>query len=80
MLLNINVWIAAFSQILFSLSIGQAIVITLSSYLPDNSRLTDNVLVVVLSNSLFEIFTAFGVFSILGYMSSTSGGADDSTD
>ena len=73
MLLNINVWIAAFSQILFSLSIDQAIVITLSSYLPANSRLTDNVLVVVLSNSLFEIFTAFGVFSILGYMSSTSG-------
>ena len=30
-------------------------------------------LIVVASNSLFEIFTAFGVFSILGYMSLHSG-------
>ena len=72
MLLNIRVWIAAFSQILFSLSIGQGIVITLSSYLPEGSKLTDNVFVVVISNCLFETFTAFGVFSILGYMSFTS--------
>ena len=73
LLLNINVWLAAFSQILFSLSMGQAIVITLSSYLPEDSKLIDNVLIVVISNSLFEIFTAFGVFSILGYMSHNSG-------
>ena len=73
MLLNIEVWITAFSQILFSLSIGQAIVITLASYLPENSRLIDNVFIVVFSNCLFEVFTAFGIFSILGYMSHTSG-------
>ncbi len=52
---------------------GQAIAITYASYLPKNSRLTDNVLIVVASNSLFEICTAFGVFSILGYMSHTAG-------
>ena len=73
MLLNVNIWLAAFAQIIFSLSMGQAIALTYASYLPENSKLIDNVLIVVASNSLFEIFTAFGVFSILGYMSYTGG-------
>ena len=70
---DVNIWLAAFSQIIFSLSMGQAIAITYASYLPENSKLTNNVLIVVAANSLFEICTAFGVFSILGYMSYTGG-------
>ena len=73
MLLDVNIWLAAFAQIIFSLSMGQAIALTYASYLPENSKLTDNVLIVVASNSTFEICTAFGVFSILGYMSVTGG-------
>ena len=73
MLLDVNIWLAAFAQIIFSLSMGQAIALTYASYLPENSKLIDNVLIVVASNSLFEICTAFGVFSILGYMSVTAG-------
>jgi len=72
-LLDVNIWLAAFAQIIFSLSMGQAIALTYASYLPENSKLIDNVLIVVASNSLFEICTAFGVFSILGYMSYTGG-------
>ena len=72
-LLDVNIWLAAFSQIIFSLSMGQAIALIYASYLPGKSRLTDNVLIVVFSNSAFEIFTAFGVFSILGFMSLNSG-------
>ena len=72
-LLDVNIWLAAFAQIIFSLSMGQAIALTYASYLPENSKLINNVLVVVASNSLFEICTAFGVFSILGFMSLTSG-------
>ena len=72
-LLDVNIWLAAFAQIIFSLSMGQAIALTYASYLPENSKLIDNVLIVVASNSAFEILTAFGVFSILGYMSATSG-------
>ena len=68
-----NIWLAAFSQIIFSLSMGQAIAVTYASYLPEGSKLSDNVLVVVFANCSFEVFTAFGVFSILGFMSSTSG-------
>ncbi|WP_407374403.1 sodium-dependent transporter [Methanobrevibacter sp.] len=73
MLGNVNIWLAAFAQIIFSLSMGQAIALTYASYLPENSKLIDNVLIVVASNSAFEICTAFGVFAILGYMSVTAG-------
>ena len=73
LLLDINIWIVAFSQIIFSLGIGEALALTYATYLADNKNLTDNVFLVVASNSSFEIFTAFGVFSILGYMSATSG-------
>ena len=73
MLLNINIWLAAFSQIIFSLSIGESISLTYASYLPEGSKLTDNVLLVVFANCAFEVCTAFGIFSILGYMSQTSG-------
>ena len=70
---DVNIWLAAFAQIIFSLSMGQAIALTYASYLPENSKLIDNVLIVVASNSAFEICTAFGVFSILGFMSLTNG-------
>ena len=73
MLLNVNIWLAAFSQIIFSLSMGESISLTYASYLPDGSKLTDNVLIVVFANCAFEVCTAFGIFSILGYMSYTSG-------
>ena len=73
MLWNVQVWLAAFSQMIFSLSMGQAIALTYASYLPEGSKLNDNVLIVVFANCAFEVFTAFGIFSILGYMSSTAG-------
>lgn len=73
LLFSVDIWLAAFSQIIFSLSLGMAIALTYASYLPKNAKLINNVLIVVSSNSGFEIFTAFGVFSILGFMSVTSG-------
>ena len=72
-LTKVEIWLAAFSQILFSLSMGQAISMSYASYLPENSRLIDDVFVVVACNCLFEVFTAFGIFSVLGFMSATSG-------
>ena len=68
-LYDIKVWLAAFAQIIFTLSIGQAMVYTYASYLSENTKLIDHVLIVVASNSFYEIFVALGVFSILGYMS-----------
>lgn len=71
MLLDGRIWISAFAQIIFSLSIGQAMIVTYASYLSEESNLIDNVLMVVIANSIYEIFIAFGIFSILGYMSVT---------
>lgn len=72
MLFDINVWLAAFAQILFSLSIGQAMVYTYASYLSEKTRLIDDVFMVVVANCIYEIFVAIGIFSILGYMSIAS--------
>ena len=71
-LTDINIWLAAFGQTIFTLSIGQAMVYTYASYLPKNTKLIDEALLIVVSNSIYEIFIAIGVFSILGYMSFTS--------
>ena len=72
-LLNFNVWLAAFGQIVFSLSLGMAIALTYASYLPEGFELADNALLVAFTNSGFEVFNAFGVFSILGFMTFTTG-------
>ena len=69
---DVNIWLAAFAQIIFSLSIGQAMVYTYATYLSEETRLIDNVFMVVLANSIYEIFVGLGIFSILGYMSVTS--------
>ncbi|MBQ9026733.1 MAG: sodium-dependent transporter [Methanobrevibacter sp.] len=72
-LANPNVWLAAFGQIVFSLSLGMAIALTYASYLPEGSKLVDNALIVAFSNSGFEVFNSIGIFSILGFMALTSG-------
>lgn len=70
---DVDIWLAAFAQIVFSLSMGQAIATTYASYLDKNAKLNDYVLTVVASNCGFEVFVSFGVFSILGFMSLTTG-------
>ena len=72
-LTNSDVWLAAFGQIVFSLSLGMGIAITYASYLPEKSKLVDNALIVAFSNSAFEVFNSIGIFSILGFMTITSG-------
>ena len=72
-LVNPNVWLAAFGQIVFSLSLGMAIALTYASYLPEGSKLVDNALIVAFSNSGFEVFNSIGIFSVLGFMAMTSG-------
>lgn len=68
-----SVWIAAYGQIFFSLSVGFGIMITYSSYLKRKTNLTGSGLVVGFSNSAFEILAGIGVFAALGYMSTVQG-------
>ena len=70
---NLDVWLAAFGQIVFSLSLGMAIAMTYASYLPDGSKLVDNAIIGAFSNSGFEVFNSIGILSILGFMTVTSG-------
>ena len=70
---NFDIWMAAFGQIVFSLSLGMSIAFTYASYTKDDADLVTNTISIALANSLFENFAALGVFSILGYMSVHSG-------
>lgn len=68
-----SVWVAAYGQIFFSLSIAFAIMITYSSYLPKNSDITNNAFITGFANSSFELLAGIGVFAILGFMAVQSG-------
>ncbi len=63
-----SVWIAAYSQIFFSLSIAFGIMLTYSSYLPRRANLGGTGLVAAFANSSFEILAGIGVFATLGFM------------
>jgi NSS family neurotransmitter:Na+ symporter len=68
-----NVWIAAYSQIFFSLSIAFGIMVTYASYRKRRSNLTGPGLVVAFSNSSFEILAGIGVFATLGFFAFEQG-------
>ena len=70
---HFDIWMAAFGQIFFSLSLGMGAGFTYASYTNDDIDLISSGLCVVIANSAFENFAALGVFSILGYMSLQSG-------
>ncbi|MGP4040596.1 sodium-dependent transporter [Gracilibacillus sp. D59] len=63
-----SVWVAAYGQIFFSLSIAFAIMITYSSYLPKKSDITNNAFITGFANSSFELLAGIGVFAVLGFM------------
>ncbi len=72
-ILNGKVWVAAYGQIFFSLSIGFAIMVTYSSYLSRKSDITNNAFITGFANSGFELLAGIGVFSILGFMAMQQG-------
>ncbi|HLQ81699.1 MAG TPA: sodium-dependent transporter [Brachybacterium sp.] len=76
-LLDAKVWIAAYGQIFFSLSVAFGIMLTYASYLKKKTDLTGSGLVVGFANSGFEILCGIGVFSALGFMAQAQGVAID---
>ena len=73
-LLDYQVWMAAFGQIFFSLSVGFGIMLTYASYLQRRrSNLVGTGLVAGFANSSFELFAGIGVFATLGFMAHTQG-------
>jgi neurotransmitter:Na+ symporter, NSS family len=72
-----SVWVAAYGQIFFSLSVGFGIMITYASYLRRRADLTGSALVAGFANSSFEILAGIGVFATIGFMAAASGVAID---
>lgn len=68
-----QVWLAAFAQIFYSLSVAFGIMLTYASYLKPKSNLTGTGLVAGFANSSFEILAGIGVFAALGFMAHQEG-------
>ena len=70
---NSQVWIDAYSQIFFTLSLGFGIMIAYASYLPRKSNITRSALMIGFINSGYSIFAGFAVFAVLGFMATSQG-------
>ena len=68
-----EVWVAAYGQIFFSLSVCVGILITYSSYMKRDSDLTGTGMVVAFANSSFELLAGIGVFAALGFIATANG-------
>lgn len=68
-----SVWIAAYGQIFYSLSICFGIMITYASYLPEKTDLVNNAFLTGLGNCSFSLLSGIAVFGVLGYMATSQG-------
>ena len=68
-----KVWLAAYGQIFFSLSICFSIIVAYASYLPKKSDIINNAFMTGLGNCSFSLISGIGVFSILGFMAQAQG-------
>lgn len=66
-------WIDAYSQVLFSLSLGFGIMVTYASYLPREADITGNALATGLIDTAVAVCAGVAVFGTLGYMAAQTG-------
>jgi NSS family neurotransmitter:Na+ symporter len=67
-LLRPGVWLAAYGQVFFSLSLGMGTLIVYSSYLSPKCDIANNAVITSLADSGTSFFAGFGVFSVVGYL------------
>ncbi|MBR5504227.1 MAG: sodium-dependent transporter [Methanobrevibacter sp.] len=67
-LLDFNIWLTAFGQLIFSYGLAYGIASTYSSYLPEDSKLIDSAWAIVLISLMFEILMSILIFALLGHM------------
>ncbi len=70
---NPKVWIDAYSQIFFTLSLGFGIMIAYASYLPAKANISRNAILTGVINSGYSLFAGLAVFSVLGFMATSHG-------
>ncbi len=63
-----RVWIAAYGQIFFSLSLGFGILIAYASYMPPESDVTNSAFITSFGNCATSFIAGLAVFSVLGYL------------
>lgn len=68
-----SVWIAAFGQIFFTLSLGFGIMITYASYLPRKTDIVGSALWMSIINCTYSFVAGFAVFGIVGFMAASKG-------
>ena len=69
-----SVWIAAYGQVFFSLTLGFGTLIAYASYMPDDSDITNNAFITSFANCATSFFAGFAIFSTLGYLAYIKGG------
>ena len=74
-LLNPSVWIAAYGQIFYSLSIGFGIMIAYASFLHKDAEIINSSIIITLSNCTTSFIGGFAVFGALGYYAQITGQA-----
>jgi NSS family neurotransmitter:Na+ symporter len=72
-LLDPEVWLAAFGQIFFTLSLAGGVMIAYSSRLPEKADVNTNAHIISFMDVGFSFFAGMVVFATLGYMSVQSG-------
>lgn len=72
-LLDYNVWLAAYTQVFFSLTVGFGVQITYASFLPKKADIVNNAFLVSLANNATSFIGGFAVFSALGYYAHQTG-------
>lgn len=68
-----NVWLAAYAQVFFSLSLAQGILITYASFLKRRSDVTNNAFITSLADAGTSFLAGFTVFSVVGYLALSQG-------
>lgn len=68
-----DVWLAAYGQIFFTLSLAQGVMIAYSSYLPKKSDIVNNAHLVSFMDIGTSFLAGFAVFSIIGYLAAQQG-------
>ncbi len=72
-LLSADIWLAAISQVFFSLSVGFAIMIAYGSFLPKKTNLAGYAIIIGIADALTAFCGGLAVFSALGYQATRMG-------
>ena len=72
-LMNGKLWLAAISQVFFSLSVGFAIMIAYGSFLPKKTNIAANAMIIGVADALTAFFGGLAVFSALGHHAESLG-------